>query len=1007
MLHNHHLKVGPSTSEHSTTSYTYYNKTFDDINDLFLFACSHGDYMLVYNLLEAGEAQADVLDKMGKSALQLAVQNEHFEVVKVLLNTIPYEKFRDALLLAIYLGHTNIADFILNHQTYRTFSGGFLDPTDPQAYDDAQFSSDITPLILAAQYNRLPIVHQLLSKGERIKKPHATMCSCVDCVEISASDSFRQAQIRLSAYKGLSSEVYIALAYPDPILQAFELSHELRALAKVEHYFCEEYKKLANQLSIFVARLLDNVRGHEELEIVLNKTGLPHEEKYENLARFGLAIQYREKPFVSHSNCQQKLIEKWYENVSIIKNAHIIKRIIFYLGYFICFPFIVLIYQISPKSKIGLLCQQPNLKFKAYIASYFIFISLIIASSYFSAIYLEKTEFLSDYNSTIYTNYIQLIYRNTQLRNAIIGQEINNNNTIDSIVNCDISLRFMEPNLFQIAIFIWIIGLARNEVKQIFSLGIRGYLKVPSNYVDCSMNILFMFYFIFLFLSMIYTRLAMNTIKSSAYWTNIARYERMSYNEKQYYISKTRYILYWLNADRFYWGSGDLQNLAEAFFAMGNVVSICRICFLLPISAFVGPLQVMLDRMIIDIAKWIGLIIIFFIAFNCSLYFIFSFFSVVLEQKNTLIKSSYNSNSSISILDQNSTIAYYAQCPDNFYQLLNQTILLLNNIGDYNNNKNNIDTNEFCQQSSNYGTLTQVGPFPAIYYFGESFKSTILTTFFTLFGVIGNNGVPDRGYEMITLSCYKPDPTTYTPGFDTFLSNLGFIIYGLFTFVCVTVLINTLIVMLEETIEDIDDRADIEWKFARSKLYMEYIQDEDILPIPLNILPSPRAIINLLKRIKQMITSKNVSRNDNNNNSIKKRNEHTTYGNIGLPNISRIRNNDIELNDFKNEKIFKRKRSYISNENITYKIVIERIVKRFLLYYKNSHVGLEQINDGFEYRDIKNDISSFSFELFYGMDTLDETYAALVESMNKFNKNLKEYFDFEKIKHQFNIQKNS
>ncbi|CAF0906842.1 unnamed protein product [Rotaria sordida] len=991
MLHNHHLKIGRSTSEHSATIYTYHNKTFDDMNDLFLFACSHGDYMLVYNLLRTGEAKSDVLNKMGKSALQLAIENEHFEVVKVLLNTTPYEKFRDALLLAIYLGNTNIADLILNHQTNRTFSGGFLDPTDPQAYDDSQFSSDITPLILAAQYNRLPIVHQLLSKGERIKKPHASMCSCVDCVEISASDSFRQAQIRLSAYKGLSSEVYIALAYPDPILQAFELSYELRTLAKVEHYFCKEYKKLANQLSIFVARLLDNVRGYEELEIVLNKTGLPHEEKYENLARFGLAIQYREKPFVSHSNCQQKLIEKWYENISIIKNIHIIKRIIFYLGYIICFPFIALTYQISPKSKIGLLCQQPNLKFKAYIASYFIFISLIIASSYFSAIHLEKTKFLSNYNSTIYINYIQLIYRNTQLRYDIIGQNENNNNnsnnTIDSILNCDISLRFMEPNLFQIALLIWVIGLAKNEFKQIFSLGVRIYLKVPSNYVDCSMNILFILYFIFLFLSMIYTRLAMNILHSSDYWINIARYEKMSNIEKQYYISKTRHILYWLNADRFYWKSEDLQNLAEAFFAMGNVVSICRICFLLPISAFVGPLQVMLDRMIIDIVKWISIIIIFFIAFNCSLYYIFSFFSIVLKQQNTLIKSSSSSNSSISIIDKNSTIANYVQCPDYFYELLNQTIPLLNNIEDNNNNNNNIDTNNFCQQSSNYDTLTQIGPYPAIYYFGESFNSTILTTFFTLFGVIGENGIPDRGYEMVTLSCYKPDSNTYISGFDNFLSNLGFIIYGLFTFVCVTVLINTLIAMLEETIKHIDDRADIEWKFARSKLYMEYIQDENILPVPLNIFPSPRAIINLLNRIKQMITSKNVSRNDNNNNN--------------------IRNNDIELNDFRNEKIFKRKRSFISNENLTYKIVIERIVKRFLLYYKNNHVDVEQFKEGFEYREIKNDISSFTFELFYKIDTLDDTYTGLVQSMNKFNKNLKEYFDFEQIKHQLHRQKNS
>jgi ankyrin repeat protein len=128
----------------SSTSRTYYNKTFEDTTDLFLFACAHGDYMLVHRLLLEGEVKADVCNKMGKSALQLAIENEHFEVVKVLLDKIPYENFRDALLLAIYLGHTNIADFIMNHPTYRTFCGGFLDPTHPQAYDESQFSSDIS-----------------------------------------------------------------------------------------------------------------------------------------------------------------------------------------------------------------------------------------------------------------------------------------------------------------------------------------------------------------------------------------------------------------------------------------------------------------------------------------------------------------------------------------------------------------------------------------------------------------------------------------------------------------------------------------------------------------------------------------------------------------------------------------------------------------------------------------------------------------------------------------------
>jgi hypothetical protein len=48
-------------------------------------------------------------------------------------------------------------------------------------------------------------------------------------------------------------------------------------------------------LSIYVCKLLNNVRGHEELEILLNKTGKETEERYERLARLDLAIRYKEK----------------------------------------------------------------------------------------------------------------------------------------------------------------------------------------------------------------------------------------------------------------------------------------------------------------------------------------------------------------------------------------------------------------------------------------------------------------------------------------------------------------------------------------------------------------------------------------------------------------------------------------------------------------------------------------------------------------------------------------
>lgn len=106
-----------------------------------------------------------------------------------------------------------------------------------------------------------------------------------------------------------------------------------------------------------------------------------------------------------------------------------------------------------------------------------------MASSSFSGAYLENTQFLSNYNSTIYKHYIELIYRNTKLKNAIIGfDEKTMNGTIDAFVNCDLSLRFAEPNPFQIAIFIWVVGFLWNEFKQIFFGGLTVYLKTPSKH---------------------------------------------------------------------------------------------------------------------------------------------------------------------------------------------------------------------------------------------------------------------------------------------------------------------------------------------------------------------------------------------------------------------------------------------------------------------------------------------------------------------------------------------
>uniref|UniRef100_A0A8C7ZLP7 Transient receptor potential cation channel subfamily C member 2b n=1 Tax=Oryzias sinensis TaxID=183150 RepID=A0A8C7ZLP7_9TELE len=70
---------------------------------------------------------------------------------------------------------------------------------------------------------------------------------------------------------------------------------------------------------------------------------------------------------------------------------------------------------------------------------------------------------------------------------------------------------------------------------------------------------------------------------------------------------------------------------------------------------------------------------------------------------------------------------------------------------------------------------------------------------------------------------------------------VGRILYGIFTLVIVIVLLNMLIAMITNSFQKIEDDADVEWKFARSKLYLSYFREGLTMPVPFNIIPSPKA----------------------------------------------------------------------------------------------------------------------------------------------------------------------
>ncbi len=89
--------------------------------------------------------------------------------------------------------------------------------------------------------------------------------------------------------------------------------------------------------------------------------------------------------------------------------------------------------------------------------------------------------------------------------------------------------------------------------------------------------------------------------------------------------------------------------------------------------------------------------------------------------------------------------------------------------------------------------------------------STFKTVFWSLFGLAEKEGVQLEEFN------------------QRFTEIVGYLIYGTFNIASVIVLLNMLIAMMSKSYETIEEHADVEWKFARSKLYMEYIKEGRIL----------------------------------------------------------------------------------------------------------------------------------------------------------------------------------
>lgn len=210
---------------------------------MYLNAASMGDVGIVRQSLEEpdGALNVNCVDYMGRNALHLAIDSEKIGVIEILIDNLNFNCIEEALLHAISKGATKIVKLIIEHPNFMAGEDRFKSFGVTEAFfrteEKSQFPPDITPLILAAQYNNHEIVQMFLSRNHKIEKPHSISCTCTDCATKQNYDALKRSRSRLNAYRALASPAYMALSSPDPIMATFELRQEMMKLAEVEKEF--------------------------------------------------------------------------------------------------------------------------------------------------------------------------------------------------------------------------------------------------------------------------------------------------------------------------------------------------------------------------------------------------------------------------------------------------------------------------------------------------------------------------------------------------------------------------------------------------------------------------------------------------------------------------------------------------------------------------------------------------------------------------------------------------
>ncbi|NXV82492.1 TRPC5 protein, partial [Atlantisia rogersi] len=325
-------------------------------------------------------------------------------------------------------------------------------------------------------------------------------------------------------------------------------------------------------------------------------------------------------------------------------------------------------------------------------------------------------------------------------------------------------------------------------------------------------------------------------------WWNLMDFAMNSLYLATISLKIVAYVKYNGSRPREEWEMWHPTLIAEALFAISNILSSLRLISLFTANSHLGPLQISLGRMLLDILKFLFIYCLVLLAFANGLNQLYFYYETSASEE-----------------------------PNNCKGIR-------------------------CEKQNNaFSTLFE----------------TLQSLFWSVFGL---------------LNLY----VTNVKARHEFTEFVGATMFGTYNVISLVVLLNMLIAMMNNSYQLIADHADIEWKFARTKLWMSYFDEGATLPPPFNIVPSPKSVWYLCKWIHNQLCPGNDSDNE------QKRHE--------------------------NLKTFTERHADNLIQNQHYQEVIRNLVKRYvaaMIRTSKTNEGLTEEN----FKELKQDISSFRYEV--------------------------------------------